>query len=60
MFSFLPSAQKKLRNKDKDGTGEKREKVRTEEDKANHDFQVMTKFLENKEKRKNGIPVEDD
>ncbi|KAK4698267.1 hypothetical protein P7C70_g8014, partial [Phenoliferia sp. Uapishka_3] len=49
---------KKLKNKVE--AGDKREKVRTAEDKANHDFQVMEKFLENKEKRAKGIAVEDE
>lgn len=55
--------QKKLKNKVEAGDraeGEKRQKVRTAEDKSNHDFQVMTKFLENKEKRAKGLAVDED
>ncbi|KAM0749267.1 hypothetical protein T439DRAFT_326995 [Meredithblackwellia eburnea MCA 4105] len=52
---------RKLNNKGGAGeSGEKKEKHRTETDKANHDYQVMQKFLADKDKKKRGEPVDDD
>ena len=50
-------SQKKLKNRTEGG--EKPEKVRTAEDEANHDWQVMSKHLEDTERRKNA-PLEEE
>ncbi|KAL8286693.1 hypothetical protein RQP46_004221 [Phenoliferia psychrophenolica] len=50
---------KKLKNKVEAGDRQER-KVRTAEDKANHEYQEMQNFLDKKEKRAKGIQVDED
>lgn len=41
-----------------EGGPKKKEKVRTEEEQSNHEYQVMMNHLEKKEKHKEGGPKE--